>query len=184
MSLNDRGRLRHRGARLVASIPKRIDAFVLRERFSEFRRLSGDDVDDAGRDIGSIEHLIKVRRAKRVSRRRRDHDTIAHRNRRHHQRDKRQQAKTNFRNKIEAMRSRLLGALTTQFTGEADNMVERMHTGVQPYTRFVRAEHDRLDSTLNTLAGLRQRLSALKARAEQVSRGDSLDTRAQVQQLP
>ena len=85
---------------------------------------------------------------------------------------KRQQAKTNFRNKIEALRSRLVSALTTQFNGEAHNMVERMQTGVQPYTRFVRAERDRVDKTLNTLDSVRQRISALKARAEQVTRGD------------
>ena len=81
---------------------------------------------------------------------------------------KRQQAKTHFRNKIEALRARLLGALTTQFNGEAENMVERMQTGVQPYTRFVRAERERVDKILSTLGELRQRLSALKARAQSV----------------
>ena len=81
---------------------------------------------------------------------------------------KRQQAKTNFRNKIEVLRARLLGALTGQFNGEAENMVERMQTGVQPYTRFVRAERERVDQTLGTLAELRQRLSALRARAQSV----------------
>jgi len=83
---------------------------------------------------------------------------------------KRQQAKTSFRSKIEGLRARLLGALTGQFNGEAENMVERMQTGVQPYTRFVRAERARVDQTLGTLSELRQRLSALKAQAEQVSR--------------
>jgi small GTP-binding protein len=81
---------------------------------------------------------------------------------------KRQQAKTNFRNKIEALRARLSGALTGQFNGEAENMVERMQTGVQPYTRFVRAERERVDKTLSRLGELRQRLSALKARAQSV----------------
>jgi small GTP-binding protein len=86
---------------------------------------------------------------------------------------KRQQAKANFRNKIESLRTRLVSALTTQFNGEAQNMVERMQNGVLPYTRFVRAERERVDKSLSTLDGLRQRLSALKARAEQVSRGNS-----------
>src|SRR5579859_1513403 len=86
---------------------------------------------------------------------------------------KRQQAKASFRAKIEALRSRLLEALTTQFNGEAQNMVERMQGGVQPYTRFVRAERDRVDGTLKSLEDIQQRLSALKARAEQVSRAET-----------
>jgi hypothetical protein len=82
---------------------------------------------------------------------------------------KRQRAKTDFRDKIEALRARLLGALSTQFNHEAENMVTRMQAGVQPYTRFVRAERERVDQTLATLDALQQRLSALRARAEQVS---------------
>jgi small GTP-binding protein len=81
---------------------------------------------------------------------------------------KRQKAKTDFREKIESLRTRLLGALSTQFNAEAENMVERMQSGVQPYTRFVRAERERVDKTLGNLAELRQRLSALKARAQSV----------------
>jgi small GTP-binding protein len=81
---------------------------------------------------------------------------------------KRQKAKTDFREKIESLRTRLLGALTTQFNAEAENMVERMQSGVQPYTRFVRAERERTDKTLSALAELRQRLSELKARAQTV----------------
>jgi hypothetical protein len=78
---------------------------------------------------------------------------------------KRQQAKTQFREKIEALRTRLLGALTAQFTGETQNAVDRMQTGVQPYTRFVRAERERVGKTLTTLDKLRQTISGLKARA-------------------
>jgi small GTP-binding protein len=81
---------------------------------------------------------------------------------------KRQQAKTKFRDKIEALRTRLASALTTQFSAEAENVVERMKTGVQPYTRFVRAERERVEKTLDTLDGLRQRVSSLRARAENV----------------
>jgi small GTP-binding protein len=78
---------------------------------------------------------------------------------------KRQQAKTQFREKIETLRARLLGALTTQFTHETQNVVDRMQTGVQPYTRFVHAERQRVEKTLTTLDKLRQTISGLKARA-------------------
>ncbi|MCC6191260.1 MAG: dynamin, partial [Anaerolineales bacterium] len=81
---------------------------------------------------------------------------------------KRQRAKTEFREKIEGLRTRLVSALTAQFTTEAEAAVTRMQTGVQPYTRFVRAERERVEKTLATLAGLRQRVSGLRARAENV----------------
>ena len=77
-------------------------------------------------------------------------------------------AKDTLEDKIEALRSRLLDALTTQFNGEAQNVIDRMQTGVQPYLRFVRGERDRVDKTRDILDGLRQRLSALKARAQNV----------------
>jgi hypothetical protein len=81
---------------------------------------------------------------------------------------KRQQAKDNFREKMEALRSRLVSALTTQFTSEAESALGRVKDGVLPYTRFVRAERERVDQTLDTLEGLEKRLSALKARAEKL----------------
>jgi small GTP-binding protein len=81
---------------------------------------------------------------------------------------KRQQAKQQFREKIEDLRSRLVTSLTTQFNHEAENVVERMKNGVQPYTRFVRAERERVESALTTLDSLRARVSGLKVRAENV----------------
>ena len=79
---------------------------------------------------------------------------------------KRQQAKARFREKIEDLRARLLGALTTQFNGEAQSALTRLQTGVQPYTRFVRAERERVEQTTTTLDQLRQKVSNLKARAQ------------------
>lgn len=78
---------------------------------------------------------------------------------------KRQQAKEAFREKMETLRTRLVSALTAQFTTEAETVLARVKDGVLPYTRFVRAERERVDKTLDTLDGLKQRLSALKARA-------------------
>ncbi len=79
---------------------------------------------------------------------------------------KRQQVKESFREKMEGLRGRLVSALTTQFTGEAETALGRVKDGVLPYTRFVRAERERVDKTLDTLEALSKRLSALKARAE------------------
>ena len=77
---------------------------------------------------------------------------------------KRKQAKDRFGEKTEALRERLLGALSTQFKDEAENVISRMKESVLPYTRFVRAECERVEMSENELAGLIQRVSALKAR--------------------
>jgi hypothetical protein len=79
---------------------------------------------------------------------------------------KRKQAKEQFKLKMETMRAKLLDALTTQFTGEAVSAITRIKDGVAPYTRFVRAERDRVEQTQDVLQGLHQRLSGLKARVE------------------
>jgi hypothetical protein len=81
---------------------------------------------------------------------------------------KRKQAKDNFRAKMSTLRTKLLGALTTQFTSEAESAVARLKDGVAPYTRFVRAERERIEKTEATLAGVGQRLSALRARSQAV----------------
>jgi small GTP-binding protein len=78
---------------------------------------------------------------------------------------KRKQAKDKFREKITTLRSDLLATLTTQFNKEAERAVERLKEGIIPYTRYVRSERERIEKTETTLASLRQRLSALRARS-------------------
>jgi hypothetical protein len=58
--------------------------------------------------------------------------------------------------------------LTVQFNAEAESAIHRIKDGMTPYTRFVRAELDRVDKTQTALKVLRQRLSALKARSQTV----------------
>jgi small GTP-binding protein len=81
---------------------------------------------------------------------------------------KRKQAKDNFREKMITLRTNLLDTLTNQFTGETENAVARLKDGVTPYTRYVRSERERVDKSEATLATLRQRLSALRARSQAV----------------
>ncbi|MBI5876623.1 MAG: dynamin family protein [Chloroflexi bacterium] len=81
---------------------------------------------------------------------------------------KRRQAKEKFTVKIDDLRARLLGALETQFTHESENAVTRMKDGVAPYTRFVRAERERADKTLDALGGVQRVIEALKARVQQM----------------
>ena len=79
---------------------------------------------------------------------------------------KRKQAKDGFKDKMLSLRTKLLSALTTQFNSESENAITRLKDGVAPYTRYVRSERERLDGAEATLAGLRQSLSALRARSQ------------------
>ncbi len=81
---------------------------------------------------------------------------------------KRKQVKDQFSEKMEALRGKLLGALTMQFNGEADSALTRLREGVTPYTRFVRAERQRVEKTQSVLQDLRKRLSGLKAQVERL----------------
>ncbi len=81
---------------------------------------------------------------------------------------KRKQAKDQFKEKMQTLRGKLLSALETQFNNERENAITRMKEGVAPYTRYVRSEIERIESSETKLAGLRQSLSELRARAEAV----------------
>lgn len=81
---------------------------------------------------------------------------------------KRKQAKESFKEKMVAMRTTLLRTLTDAFTKEAGEAVARLRENVAPYTRYVQFEQERIDRMEATLGGLRQDLSALRARIEAV----------------
>jgi small GTP-binding protein len=81
---------------------------------------------------------------------------------------KRKQAKDNFKEKMLLLRTKLLGALTTQFNNERESVIARLKDGVAPYTRYVHSERERIDRAGNTLAGMRQTLSELRARSQTV----------------
>ena len=79
---------------------------------------------------------------------------------------KRRQAKERFQEKMQALRAKLLSALSTQFDYEADNDVARMRESVAPYTRFVRGELERVETSLRQLEALDRRISALRVQVE------------------
>jgi small GTP-binding protein len=81
---------------------------------------------------------------------------------------KRKQAKDKFQEKMTTLRTNLLDTLTTQFTKEANRAVDRLREGIRPYTRYVRSERERIEKSESTLAHLKQRLSALRARSQSV----------------
>ena len=81
---------------------------------------------------------------------------------------KRNQAKENFKKKMVSLRATLLETLTTAFDKETKNAVERLKDGITPYTRFVRAERERIENIETVLASLRKKLSSLRARSQAV----------------
>lgn len=81
---------------------------------------------------------------------------------------RRRQAQRELRAKIDEMRGKLLESLDRQFRREMDRGVERIREAVTPYTRFVRAERDRLDSMRGDLEAVLRGLTDLEARIAQL----------------
>ncbi len=81
---------------------------------------------------------------------------------------KRKQAKEGFREKMEALRVKLVETLSNQFNNECADAVTRLKDGVAPYTRYVQAEREGIEQAEGKLSALRQKLSALKARGDAV----------------
>jgi hypothetical protein len=79
---------------------------------------------------------------------------------------RRQQAKRALREKIETLRAHLMDALRTQFDRELERSIQRVRDAIAPYTRFVRAEQERLTGIRDALQGLRNELSSLQRRVE------------------
>ena len=83
---------------------------------------------------------------------------------------KRAKAKAEMRTKIADVLARLSAALRAQFKEEIGRSTARMRESIAPYSRFVRAEEEKLEETDARLAQLksdlervRQRIGALAA---------------------
>jgi small GTP-binding protein len=79
---------------------------------------------------------------------------------------KRSKAKMELQGKITDVRRRLVSGLTTQFQDELERTLRRMKEAMAPYTRFVRAEGDRLRQVQKELAELERSIEQLKGRIE------------------
>jgi len=76
---------------------------------------------------------------------------------------RRRRAKRELRAKISALRGSLSGALRTQFESELGRSAHRIREAVAPYTRFVRAEGDRLTTTEQAFRTFDQEVDRLRA---------------------
>ena len=77
---------------------------------------------------------------------------------------KRSKAKAEMRQKIADVRARLSAALRAQFQEEIGRSTTRMRESIGPYSRFVRAEGEKLQDTETRLAQLRTELDRVRQR--------------------
>jgi small GTP-binding protein len=83
--------------------------------------------------------------------------------------NRRGEAKRDLRQKIAAMREQLMGSLTAQFDREVESSLRRIDEAIGPYTRFVRAERDRLTTASQELGAAVQGLARLRSRVASLS---------------
>ena len=79
---------------------------------------------------------------------------------------RRREAKQELSRKIGEVRQQLMTSLTRQFDHELERSAQRIQEAVAPYTRFIRAERDRLDDARARLTGIGQQIEGLKAHIE------------------
>ena len=79
---------------------------------------------------------------------------------------KREKAKGEMRRKIGGVRQRLSDALRAQFAQEISKSGERIRESIAPYSRFVRAEGEKLRTTEQELREIGVELASLRARID------------------
>jgi hypothetical protein len=79
---------------------------------------------------------------------------------------KRREAKRELRRKVNAVRAQLMTGLTGQFEREMQQSLARMREAIAPYTRFVRGEKERLETSRAELIRLKESLDRLKVTVE------------------
>jgi small GTP-binding protein len=79
---------------------------------------------------------------------------------------KRKQGKDAMRHKIAEVRQRLGESLRAQFKKEIARSTERIRGSIAPYSRFVRAEGEKLEGTENELARIAEGLASVTSRVE------------------
>ncbi|MFI5008088.1 MAG: dynamin, partial [Solirubrobacterales bacterium] len=77
---------------------------------------------------------------------------------------RRQRARRELRQKVTALRDRLMATLTSAFEAELERSQLAMREAMGPYARFVRSERERLEGVKDELAGLDDAFAGLRAR--------------------
>jgi small GTP-binding protein len=77
---------------------------------------------------------------------------------------KRRKAKADLRAKIEDMKGRLMATMTAEFEREMEHSLHRLEEAIAPYTRFVRAEQEKLGQVEGKLKETLEALKVLRVR--------------------
>jgi small GTP-binding protein len=80
---------------------------------------------------------------------------------------RRRAAKKELAERMAALRTQLTGALTTQFEKELNRSLERINEAIMPYSRFVRAEQNKLEQTQMELGQAEATQGRLRAEIEE-----------------
>jgi len=83
---------------------------------------------------------------------------------------RRRQARRQLQESVKAMRATLMARLHEAFEKELARSLERIGEALSPYTRFVRAEGERLEAQRREIDRLAAELQGLRARIEEVGR--------------
>jgi septal ring factor EnvC (AmiA/AmiB activator) len=81
---------------------------------------------------------------------------------------KRRLAKTELREKIGELRESLVSTLRSQFEREIERSMQNINEAIAPYTRFVRAERDKLNEAQSSLKSEQDELERLKVRVDEL----------------
>jgi hypothetical protein len=76
---------------------------------------------------------------------------------------RRRKAKRELEEKLAALRQKLVGSLTEQFTREMSRGAQRIEDTIAPFARFVRAENDKISAQRDELVELEAHISGLQA---------------------
>ncbi|NCF65557.1 MAG: GTP-binding protein [Chloroflexi bacterium] len=75
---------------------------------------------------------------------------------------RKRKAKQEFVEKLEELRTKLMGSLTTQFDREMRRSTQRIEDTIAPFTRFVRAEEEKLTAQWDQLRELEAHITGLQ----------------------
>ncbi len=75
---------------------------------------------------------------------------------------RKRQVKHDFHKKMEQLRYSVTSAMTDQFRSELQRSLDRIHEAISPYSRFVRAEHDKMTQFVVEMAKVSNELARLR----------------------
>jgi hypothetical protein len=81
---------------------------------------------------------------------------------------KRRQGKTKLIERIAGVRAQLIQTLRSQFENEMNHSIERIREAIAPYTRFVRAEREKMLEMDARLKHLKLEIDQLKGKLENI----------------